>query len=62
MCAVTRNVSEASGPAQAAAEESAPLSGLGEVIMDQPDANTTAVDTVPSPAFRAALPPGQFFS
>ena len=42
----------------AAAEESAPLSGLGELIMDPPDANSTAVDTVPSPVLHAALPPG----
>ena len=59
VCAVTRNRAEAPGPASAAPAASVPLSGLEDLIMEQPDDNATDVDAVPSPELQDPLPPGQ---
>lgn len=56
--AVTRNKSEASGPATAPVDV-APLNGLGDLIVDQPDQNSTDVDVMPSPEPKHPLPPGE---
>lgn len=56
--AVTRGVTEASGPASASAEESTPLGDLGDLIVEQPDDNSTDIDDAPSPALHDALPAG----
>lgn len=54
--AVTRNRSEASGPASAAPAESVTAVGLGALVMEQPDENA---DVVPSPELQQSMPPGQ---
>ena len=59
VCAVTRNRSQASGPASAAPPESVLPSGLEDLVMEQPDDNATDVDAVSSPEPQDPLPPGQ---
>ena len=59
---MTRNVSNAMAPSSAAAEESPPLGELGDLIIEQPDAdNDTDIDTAPSPGLRQPLPAGMPF-
>ncbi|KAL0046818.1 hypothetical protein WJX82_010658 [Trebouxia sp. C0006] len=55
---VTRNTTEASAPGSAAAEEAAPLGDFGELVVEQPDDNSTQIDPGPTPALHEALPPG----
>ena len=59
VCAVTRNRSEAFGPASAAPAESVIPDALEAFVMEQPDENATDVDVVPSPELQNSLPPGQ---
>ncbi len=55
---MTRNITEASAPGSAAAEEAAPLGDFGELVMEQPDDNSTQIDPGPTPALHESLPPG----
>lgn len=51
-------MTEASRPASASAEESTPLGELEDLIVEQPDDNSTDIDDAPSPALHDALPAG----
>ncbi|KAL0019979.1 hypothetical protein WJX79_005353 [Trebouxia sp. C0005] len=55
---VTRNTTEASAPGSAAAEEAAPLGDFEQLVVEQPDDNSTQIDPGPTPALHEALPPG----
>ncbi len=55
---MTRDTTQASAPGIAAAEEAAPLGDFGELVVEQPDDNSTQIDTGPTPALHEALPPG----
>jgi len=55
---VTRNTTEAFAPGSAAAEEAALLGDFGELVVEQPDDNSTQIDPGPTPALHEPLPPG----